>query len=1359
MTTFEQILHKIEDWDLDGANRDLQSQLELSDAEIRRLDLIYREYCDVDENIQSLRKDLTTKPDAVLHDLAQLSDIKVTHPEYQRLLGQATERSSGNRRASILEEINKAEELSRQARSYAEAQQLLLSIQAEYPNWAADPEISERIHQVDNEAKKAEKANILHVAIQQNIKSGKPDEGNELLTQLELLDKLDDDEIIKLRSQLLRLAAHKHARSSKETHDFSEGDDEFDFEISKVERSVNSIQNTSSYSYRLLYNNEILRESLYSNAITKLGQRRIETAKKIEELGSLLKGEDNEDRKNELGEEILSLRESLETLQERLDLLDAKRREVNESLPKTEAEARKQTEKIVNDALDSAEQALQAGKLEIALFFIETANKAGVKEEYDDPRLTDHLGTVPLSPEQAQRAIRLQSDIQDRQKKRQEAQVKKEVALRQLSVPVLTLPQLRGILSELQEARDLDKNTPGLLNAIQNIEERIAREAQLQKEQCKLRVTLLCRKGLVDEAQRAVAQAVDTLGNDLEIQNLQDEITKTQEKIQHLERVAEDFHAGFRITRDELILPDDNLHALLDEWKREGFDTARISSADAQFNRYINGLSEVKKQAECLEQGLQSGDPLTSLREVVEYLRHCFLKSEARIQELLARYWHAVANQYKDKDELKEEEYLQDALVYAENSKNPNLVLKINTRLGELQSQTDLGRRARTLEETLTRYKDTDLPRALEKIAELSPDDPLRNYPRVAHAIDDIEYRGKYQRAQDRYQNARDQFRQGEYAAALIGARQALDVLPSYFEAVQLEGEIKVAQADEEPLVKKIQDALAISAETDKALTGSQVKQLEESKFLVNQLDNKMRVSMSLLAQKNQFLAYYQSWHDKVAGIVQTGVESAQLQLNAGDFDAASQILTDLREQGIPFDLLASISQAENRIKAYRSQSMIINRMIDAASEMASEGKYGIEKALTSLTSLKSAPSFLRPTIDKRVEFFKQAQNDFGKITEDISKNKAMDIVHLLEANRRANGKIDLNDSLDSVRKYGNELQNSINSLKEIGIKETNDVLKAAVQLQKIAQWYATSVDIVEKEPQGQNYGDVASLIKLQEQAGEAIKQELSPFLPHAQAVQSSIDSHISFLGKIRQNNEIFADVYRELSTHRNVGRPNKGYWQSLRHRASSRAEGLYVGADEKKINELISLIDEKESRSSRNFAFVVYPLGVILLCIFLGSLGAAWKNYIGPTYFPTPTNTLAPTNTPLPTVTPSITPVPSITPRPTITLTPTPLPLLVRIVWKDGAPVYLYPGIFQQIYKFASGDDVYIQSYCIKETEYWGRVLTPDDYGWILMARYDAGEYYDFVNADIQAGLRKKALNVIMDNHPELLVSCPAPE
>lgn len=1359
MSTFEQILRKIEDWDLDGACRDLERQLDLSDSQMRQLDKIYREYRDVDENIQDLRRKVITEPEAVLLGLEQLFEIKATHPDYQRLLGETKQKVDQNQRANILERIAEAEELSREAKSYSEAQQMLEAIRAEYPTWAADAQVKERINQVDDEAKKAEKANLLVAGILQDIKSGKPEEGNERLTQLALLGKVDPEEINEYRTELSRLSAHKQARSSKETRDFSDTEYEFDFEISKVERSVDSIQNASSYSHRLLYNNQILRESIYSDAINKLGKTKGEVEQKISELALQLKDENDTVRKESLGHEILVLRNSLPRIEEKILLIEAKRKEVNELLPKTEVDARKQIEEIVDEALDDAQVACQSGKLEMALFFLDTAVKAGLKEEYDDPRLTDHLGTLPLSPEQSQRVHRIQSEVQERQAQRQVALAKKEAAQRQLASPNLTLKQLEGILVELRGVLKLDKDTPGLTNAILYLEGRIARESHLLKQQYKLRVSLLCQKGLVDESQRAYLQALDMLGNDPEIQGLEDLIKNTQAKIQHLEKVAEEFQAGFRLAREELIVPDANLHALLAEWKKDGFDTALIVSADSRFQQYLNGLAEVKEQIARLENGLLSGEPLTGLQDASEFLRQCFLKSESRVQELLARYWQAVANQHRDKDQLREEEYLQDALGYAENSNNQKLVQKIKLRLGELQGQTELGRKARDLEETLLRYKENNLARALQKIAELSADNPLRANHRIARLIDDIEFEGKYKLATDHYQNAKELFKQGEHDAALAAVMQALEILPSYFEAAQLLGEIKVAKADEEPLSKRIADALSIGAEEDKKLTGSQVKQLEETNFLVDQLDGKSRVSIALMAQKSQFKSYYRSWHDRVAGIVNTAVENAQLQSNTGDFDAAGQILETLREYGIPFDLLVSVSQAENGLKSNRSQSIIIERMIETAAETAGEGKYGIDKAISLLTSLKSAPGFIRPRIDKQLELFKKAQNDFGKITEDVSKVKVLNVINVLEENKKAKGQIEFDLSIINARNCSNELQNHINALREMKIKDSNELLKATIDLQKIIDWYSTSVDVLLKDRQPYDYKELVNSIKDQERLGEEIKQNLSPSMPQSQRVLAAIHDHIALLDKMKQNQSVFADVHQKTTSFGGIGWPSKGFWQSLRYAANSVLEMPHVEPDEKKRNNLVRDIDQKETKILRNFYILAFPSGIIILCIVSSLMWMGWTNVVAPTYFPSPTITPSPTNTPLPTLTASATPVPSITPRPTITPTPTPLPVMVRIMWNQGAPVYLYPGVFRQIYKLEAGSDVNVQSYCVREEEYWGMVITPDDYGWILLSSRDATGYYDFVNADVQAGLRKRAVNVVMDGHPELLVSCPVQE
>lgn len=1364
MSAYEVIFHTIESWRLSTAKELLSQMPEVSDSELRQLDKMYREYDDVDERVKSLHQDLSDRPEAVLLGLEKLPSIKFTHPHYQSLFSAAKEGVDNLQRLKILERINKADELSRFAKYYAEAQQELQAVRDSYPNWASDTQISKEIHRVDDEAKKAEKASILIAGIEQDKLLGKPDEALIRLGELQLLDKLSLEDIEEYRNELNRLVAHKHGRSSKDKREFSGGEEEIVFEIDKIERSVSSITNLGNYSYRLLLNNKILQQSLYRSAIGKLAEKKEKEKKRKEVLIDGLEVKADGDEKTELVAEIAAVEEKIGQIDTQIEEIKEKLGLVNSELPSLQNSAVQQINQAVEESLGMAEKFCESGQLSMALFSVQTAQNAGKEETYEDDRLVDHLGQVPLQPEQVKRIENLQSQIKLMQEQRKAALTKVDAAQKRLSDHSLTLPQLQEIFIDLNNVRALDKNTPGLTSLFEYLEERITRETKLQCEQFELRISLLCQKGLVDEAQRIYDQALKILGDNEDIEELQEVIKTTQKKVFQLEKNAEEFQALFAVARENLATPDPKMRDLLQRWSREGFDTIRIAAANARFEQYVSGQPSVKQIFDLLMKGLQSGRAPAEMQSMADELRQCFLSRESVVQELLADFWQVFASQYKDKDPRKEEELLQEALGYAENSKKPKLVAKIQSRLKELQDLTEFGRKARQLEEELTRHRERDLSRALEKIAQIAADDPLRNNPRIARLIDDIDYDGKSKRAVDFYQKARELYNKGETDSAQIFVKQALEVLPNHFEAIQLQGEIVVIRADEQPIIERIKQAIELGADAEIILTSFQVKILEETKYIADQLDSKNRISMELLALKKQFKTYFDVWYSRMQGIVDAGISNIKIEINAGDFDKAGEILADVRKKGIPSDLLALISDAENNLKELRAKSESVKRLLEQAVEKAKEGKIGLQDAINLLTPLRNrdiVPLHLEAVINDKLNTLKIAQQDFGKITTETEDRIASSLSSHIKHNGSKHGLIDFEYSASEVNSLVTALKVSISKLNEIGIKDNNLVWKSVLALQEIASWYVNSIDVIEQDSPIHNYAEISSAIQTLRQRGEELKNNLPAEFPPTQVIQTATDNHISLLGKIRQNNDIFASVYKEVSSYGRLGWPNKNYWQVLRSQLNEVFEKLHTQSDVRKVDKLIKLINQKEEGIFRNWLLLAIPSGLIVFASLIGLIVSSWRGYIAPTYFPTPTFTLTPSITPTITPTGTATPIPSITPRPTVTPTPTPLPVLARVMWQNGGAVFIEPGVFKRVYTYEANSELFVQAYCVRgNKDYWGRVLVPNDYqyGWIRLAEFneDTNSYYDYVNADLTAGLRAEPVATIMNAHPELLVDCP---
>jgi len=1360
MATFDTILQKITSWDLEVAKKALSIASDLDEIQYSELKIQLDKYVLVDEKLEAyLESDLD--PRMALDDLENLPAIRTNHPKYLTLKNRINQKIETQKQEQIRKRVLEAKAKAEILKFWEDAQNILNSVKFEFPDWAKDTSLALEIAEAEEEIKKSQEAAGLKDQVVQAIKNGKPDEGSEALAKLEVLKKISNDDIREYRGQLSTMSSHKMGMSSKDKQDIIvTANLSIINDIGSVERSIASIKSESSVKYRLLYNNQVRLAELCQNAMIELGRKIDENKSKIKYLQDQLEKISVDSQKKQIAEDIDELRGIVIALEKAQQQLLSRRNELNEQLPNTENNTKLQVSKIVDDVLIDAQTALDDGKLSLAQTHIQDARMAGKKEGFDA------LENIDLSELQEKRCKELETQIIDRTNKRREANARKETAHKNLAVEKLSLTQLSSILIDLQEVLEIDKNTPGILSAIDSLKLRILNERELLTKWYLIQIKFYCRKGKVEEARQHYDAAVSAIGDDSVFEASRNEIDASERKVNRVKLVAVQFTEQFQLIRDQLIKPSSDVKNLLDEWKENVFedDLVLYARAERVFIQYDNQLDNIKNRVSSIETGLQNSEFSNVMREDAVYLSTCFLCDNPLVLDVLARFWFVLAGIQSDL--TRKEEYLEDAKKYAEQTKVDNLKSKINIQLTELRNQSELGRRIHEIEERLTYLKGIDIQRAINEITKIPDGDPIRSNLYITRLINDIEYEDNKNKVNGLCVIARQHLTNGNFEAAVADAKNALEIIKSDRDAFIIKSEAESRKGEEDIFIAQINKAIKLNALDDNPLSPEEITVLEDTKILAETLQKRSLLTSRILGFTQQYIAYYNSWRNRIDQKVKSELESINLLIESGNFELADEKIKALRNSGIPFTKLGEISKVDTILKANRDQAKIIDEIAERARSLAREGKLGINEAIKQVT-LTSGSKFIQGKITTVLNSLMNAQMDFGTVISGIQAT-SQEIPEILNIPRYifTDKLIDFTNSLNTATTISRNLQVDLKKLKDINIKEENQTYKSvSIYLQAI-DWYIASIQIIEAIVQEKGLKslvvDIEKFIKTGHDQLNTIADVNNVDIPNANALKSAVEYHTGLLDQFKENNQSFLDVYQKVTTYGIVGFPDREYWQKLRNQLNEILDVHHVQADNEKTTVLTKLINNKEKEVFKNFQRISIPLGVVALIILAFIGNGLWNSVVMPTYFPTPTNTLPPTITPTVTLTatvtltptrtatPTLTPRPTLTPTLTLTPSPTPIPLLLEV--KRPAVVYRYAGYFDALGTIPSQAQVYILKYCELNKsgfERYGYVEVPKGggFGWILLSRkrFDVEEV--MVIADLETNLNRPLVEILKDH------------
>lgn len=1382
MATVETILQKIQNWKLtgdDGAAAELERSNELSASDARFLQEWIKTYQYYDDEFQAIEKDLLTQPDQAVARFEALKDekIKSRHLKYSGIKAAIDTYKAGLRRAAFLKIIEDAEELARDYQLWEEAAARITTAKQGYPELASGYDIKERLGQIEKDIQIDEQAQHLLNEVDRAIQTQKSGDGLAALNKLETLGKISRTTINDKRASLEKLEAHRQGRSSKDEREFSL-EDVLDG-ITAAEATHQSIQNSAEY--RNLYNQTRFLKSIYLKGIQIIRRRIDEDTQKIDEVQKARDAQEQADPQSpnlpRYNEQLQALRRSVAENDRKILQYEASIVKNDNDLTDIEVKAREQIERGINECLDLAKSYLESGAITQAEFQISAAEHWGDPEEQRPGGLEDYMGIVSPSQEQKDVINQLKGIIQDRRERRKDAMARMAKASLILTTQRPQLTDLKVAQQELNAALTIDAYTPGLEALRDDVVERIQSHKIGMRINCELQIDQLCQRGMFENAQALYVDLAAELGEDLDLSKLKQMIDETSARVDRSNTAQDRFEAILSLAQKNLEPPPDKINAALDDWKKESFpsDRRRIIQAEDRLEHYRKEIVSICQWVGQVEAALATqGDLPEDLGKVINEFSRTSQRDHPVVKELTARYWLEMATRHGQQGRALE--YLQQGLGFAENLPDGTLAADLRMRIRTIQDQTEEGRRAQEIEENLADYlRNNDMEHALDTLKAMAPDDPLRKQTRIQKQIREIDYRSRQQQSETLYRSAMERSSDGHYAEALELAEKALSFLPSQ-KAFELKLKCETEQKIETGYLDRLQAGLDVNALQAVTLSTEQVKLLEETKTLADELFAKIQISNNLRVRARQYRDYYADWHKNVSNNLQNGRAKIASAIDKADFTGAKALFKELENQGLPYDLVSTMIEIKREIQVGETATKIVREKLDMAKGKALEGHFS--RAIQQLQALDTDPSIpenLRTEVSYLLAQLEQSRKKYGSaynLVFGASSKELQDLIGILtnQANRFSEKVADY--SLDLKTALGTKEPNpsigieqtfstANRDLEEIGIPKTNKTYQAVAQALEITRWWTKSVEATRRQVGSLNdYRKLADEMDRQVIAGTELASEL---IPELHVFADYMRTHLDVLGKFQANYLKMAGAAEKLITIGDHALPFSKIWQEQKANLRDILDNKHVAEDETKVDDLMNKINQKEKAQAVNFRAWAIPLGAILLIALVIYANSYYHNTFLPTYFPTPTSTLTPSVTPTVTLTSTITPTTTLTPIPTRTLTPsmtptsTPMPLGSMVTFQNGIGIFELPKISGRIGTLNNGDEFNLLLYCrpddMNKLEAWGLVRVPktNNVGWIKLSEDDRG--YDPVDLDPTSG---RPVQMMLNLHPELKIECP---
>lgn len=1373
MATVETILRKIENWKLDGddgAAIEIERSEDLSASDIRYLQERINQYQYYDAEFCEIKKDLIDDPNQAVERFRALTDeqIKRHYPEYENIRAAIERVMADQNRKRNLKFLEEAEALARNFQLWEEAEARITSVKFDIQDWALDPELREKINQVDNDIKIDAEAQRLLNEVDNALETQKPGNGISALNKLETLGKVDRGVLRDKRLLLERLDAHAQGRSSRDEREFNI--DDILVVIDAAEFSQQSLLNTAEY--RNLYNQTRHLTSLYLKGIPVIREKIEVDTLKIAQVEKDRQVEFERDSQSpnlaRYDAQLKLLREAVAKNDQIIIDYEEKISKNNKALPGIDEQARQQIKLGIDNCLGLAERYLERGAITQAEYQINVAEHWGDPEKPRPNAVEDLLGLVEPTKEQQTLIENLNGLIADRREKRKDAINRMTKASSILALQRPELNDLKVAQQELNAAQSIDPFTPGLESLKDDVEDRILSYKIGVRASAELQIEHLCERGMFERAQAIYRDLSTQLGQDLDLSKLKDRIDRTCEQVDRSNSAQDQFETILALAQKNLEPVADEIEEAIQAWERDCFaaDRRRIIQAKDRLKRYQNEIKQIRAwYAQANAALVSDGDLPETLTVIMTELNRSSQGDHPLIVKLSARFWLEMAKRHGQHGRALD--YLQTALEFAEGLSDNTLATDIRTRIKAIQDQTEEGRRAQETEENLERYLRDDLPRAVDIINSIPQDDPLRKQVRIQKLIREANYKERQSRSETHYQSAMEKASSGDYAEALSLVEKALGELYSE-KAFELKLKCTTEQKIENDYLKLFQSAFDLQALKSSALSTEQVKLLEVNNALAEDILKKTQISTKLRTTAEQYRSYFINWRQRVKNRLENGKIEIAGYIDQADYKSAHQLGQELEQVGLPSDLASILIEINNGIKASETVTKIVHDKMQLAEEMAREGHFS--RALQQLQALdqdNSVSDNLRRIVGETLERLNQNRQIYGRaynLVFGASSHELEELTDVLtnQANRFSEKTLDYGLDLPVARRLDQTFTLTIRNLKEIEIRDVDKVSKAVNQIYAIIRWWIRSVETTARQAVAlKDYQKLSEDMNSLVNEGTCLLNEL---ISELTVFSDYILKHQDSLKQFQANFTVMANVASNLLT---IGdhslMPRLTRWEEHKTDLREILDKKHVIEDEVKVDDLIEKVNRKEKVIVNNFKTWAIPIGIGLIIVLVLFLLSFYNSVIGPTYFPSPTVTptvsLTPSITPSLTITPkpSETPIPTRTHTPTLTFTPTPQPIGAVVRFRGGIGIYEMARISERLGTLNQGETFNLLLYCqpnpSNKSEAWGLVRVPgtDQFGWIKMSEDENG--YNPVDLDING---KRPVQIMLSLHPELLIECP---
>jgi hypothetical protein len=926
----------------------------------------------------------------------------------------------------------------------------------------------------------------------------------------------------------------------------------------------------------------------------------------------------------------------VEKLQQQGEAAEAKRQ--SEKLTDYYERLEQRVQRIIDDRLDEADIALQKGLIPQAKMLLQAAIHAGDAPEPAQGQPLDRAGDIMPDEERGKEIARLQSEIEQYENARREADRFMEAAT---ALRKRTLSDLYNVRENLRRVRGIDANYPGLQILEDAVERQITTKIEAQVQLLSGRFERAINEG-DSKAARDVVEEISSLDvPPNKIQDFQDKITEVEERRQNISCLKNKFYHLFEQAQDEVDcevlqpLPD-----ILEKWEEVAYEPHGVNAARAKLRRFEKQCEELSKLHQALTHAIQSpGDVDTHIDEAVK-LAGSLIGNRPAIAKLLVKFWQAMAGRHGSHGA--DLEYIRKAQKFTALTEDEKLQSRLATQAEQILSATQAGKHLANVDQRLRTHLESDLAGGLIFIQELQDqNDPALSDPAISQYISQIRNKAAQEEAEALTRKARQLYEEGNLEEALSQINQAIDKKP-LLSARTLFVDISQQLSSEKRQLKILENALQLDVTSDDLLSSQQSQDLIEAKAIAEEIEETQQVSPKLMRKARNVLELYNQWENYLSFRIEELEHEIEDRIDNLEFKEAYEAIQEVGKAGVSNEDALQLIRLRYQVSNAERLSKRIKTRIKKAERLASKGRFNEAMRLVAVEASET-PQSLQNTCKEYqdkwtddVNIFTELENDLPEIRNEVrnlllvNHGEIISMENLSEVSARVGEKFQqaVNLGLEKktrVRRSYHFLQESLIWLRKVlETAQKVDINKSRLEERRI-----TYTRLIQEEWQSLGFG--TDKIPSGMEGITIAAQERKAW------VKKRIDVLDTFIKAVQKSKDVGSFRFSILSPFREVKKELNGPDQ----------DQLMIPSEAQMKDTLLDEVKEQEKRQVWNTG-VLSVLPILAASILANALR------------PKPEPIAVPTSTPEPTQTPVVvTTTPTITPTPTDTPTPTPTPVI----------------------------------------------------------------------------------------------------